>query len=200
MGTAPGVAAAKSVSQTAVVAAPPPAYQAVYARPTPELAKLLQLRSVNPLYGMYLIRELGIANRAERVQAMESVLELPGSVGHFVRVPVALETLALARGGHGTWAIVFLMTRGAGTFLRHIGLVKVESLVALDAAPIQTVVGQLDGGTSQRSGEGLMALATVVSEGGVVRGNKAGAVLWPGCVRLPQSAVIQQREITHNGC
>ena len=30
---------------------------------------------------------MGIADRAERIQAIESVLELPGSVGRFVRVP-----------------------------------------------------------------------------------------------------------------
>ena len=33
------------------------------------------------------MNQLGTANRAERLQAMESVLELPGSVGRFVRVP-----------------------------------------------------------------------------------------------------------------
>ena len=57
------------------------------AHPTPELVKLALFRSVNPLYGMFLVNQLGIADRAERIQAMESVLELPGSVGRFVRVP-----------------------------------------------------------------------------------------------------------------
>ena len=33
------------------------------------------------------MNQLGIADRNERIQAMESVLELPRSVGHFVRVP-----------------------------------------------------------------------------------------------------------------
>ena len=42
---------------------------------------------MNPLYGVFLINHLGIADRAERIQAMESVLEIPASVGHFVRVP-----------------------------------------------------------------------------------------------------------------
>ena len=36
---------------------------------------------------MFLLNQLGIANRPERVQAFESVLELPRSIGHFVRVP-----------------------------------------------------------------------------------------------------------------
>jgi hypothetical protein len=44
-------------------------------------------RGINPLYAVFLVNQLGIADRNERVQAMESVLELPGSVGHFVRVP-----------------------------------------------------------------------------------------------------------------
>ena len=74
-------------------ATPPPAvpevppYRPVLAHPTPELAKLTLFRSVNPLYGVFLVEQLGIADRAERIQAMESVLELPGSVGRYVRVP-----------------------------------------------------------------------------------------------------------------
>jgi len=65
----------------------PPPYKPVMAYPTPDLARLVLFRGVNPLYGMFLVNQLGIANREERLQAMESVLELPGSVGHFVRVP-----------------------------------------------------------------------------------------------------------------
>ena len=48
---------------------------------------LHKLRSVNPLYGVFLVNQLGIADRAERIQAMESVLELPRSIGRYVRVP-----------------------------------------------------------------------------------------------------------------
>jgi hypothetical protein len=57
------------------------------AYPTPELSRLVLFRGVNPLYGMFLVNQLGIADRQERIQAMESVLELPNSVAHFVRVP-----------------------------------------------------------------------------------------------------------------
>jgi len=64
-----------------------PAYQPQRAIPTERLPLMLAFRSVNPLYGVYLINQLGIANRAERLQAMESVLEMPGSVARFVRVP-----------------------------------------------------------------------------------------------------------------
>ncbi|MCE9529425.1 MAG: helicase, partial [Planctomycetales bacterium] len=65
----------------------PPSYHASRAVPTPDLAKLLLLRGVNPLYGIYLINNLGIADREERLQAIESVLEMPGSVAKHVRVP-----------------------------------------------------------------------------------------------------------------
>jgi superfamily II DNA/RNA helicase len=72
---------------------PPPAepgetpYLATLATPTPELDKLLVFRSVHPLYGAYLINHLGIANREERIQAMESVLEMPRPLLRYVRVP-----------------------------------------------------------------------------------------------------------------
>jgi len=65
----------------------PPPYKPKLAHPTPELEKLSLLRGLNPLYGVFLINQLGIADRNERLQAMESVLELPGSVVRLVRVP-----------------------------------------------------------------------------------------------------------------
>ena len=69
-------------------AAPEPnPYKPVLSRPTENLAKILLFRGTNPLYAMFLVNQLGIADRNERIQAMESVLELPRSVGHFVRVP-----------------------------------------------------------------------------------------------------------------
>ena len=62
-------------------------YKPLFARPTENLAKLLLFRGIHPLYAVFLVNQLGIADRNERIQAMESVLELPGSVAHFVRVP-----------------------------------------------------------------------------------------------------------------
>jgi superfamily II DNA/RNA helicase len=62
-------------------------YQARFAHPTPELARLLVFRSINPLYGAFLLKHLGIADRDERVQALESVLEVPTSILRDVRVP-----------------------------------------------------------------------------------------------------------------
>lgn len=64
-----------------------PAYKPVYARPTYTLEKLLLLRGINPLYGVFLINQLGIADRCERIQAMESVLEIPRSMLFQLRVP-----------------------------------------------------------------------------------------------------------------
>jgi superfamily II DNA/RNA helicase len=65
----------------------PPAYQAEFAHPTPKLEKLLQLRSINPLYGVFLSDQLAIASDQERILALESVLELPRSLLYAVRVP-----------------------------------------------------------------------------------------------------------------
>jgi superfamily II DNA/RNA helicase len=85
-------------------------YRPLLARPTPELEKLLVFRSVNPLYGAFLVKHLGIADRDERVQALESVLEVPTSVLRDVRVPrmrdlppgplatTRLDSLLMARG------------------------------------------------------------------------------------------------------
>jgi len=71
----------------AEASANPPTYQAEFARSTDRLHQLAGLRGLNPLYGIFLVNQLGIANREERIQAMESVMELPGSVARFVRVP-----------------------------------------------------------------------------------------------------------------
>jgi superfamily II DNA/RNA helicase len=65
----------------------PPPYKPVLAKATENLARLLVFRGTHPLYGVFLVNHLGIADRNERIQAMESILELPRSVGHFVRVP-----------------------------------------------------------------------------------------------------------------
>ena len=62
-------------------------YRAEAAHPTERLAWLLHFRGVNPLYGVFLINHLGLADRNERLQAVESVLEMPGSVARFLRVP-----------------------------------------------------------------------------------------------------------------
>ena len=66
---------------------PPPVPAFKYALPTERLADLMKFRGCNPLYALFLLKHLGIADRAERLQAFESLLELPPSIGPSVRVP-----------------------------------------------------------------------------------------------------------------
>jgi hypothetical protein len=81
-----GEAAPSVLAPRSSLLAPQP-YSAVHATPTPELDKLLVFRSVHPLYGAFLLKHLGIADRNERIQALESVLELPRPLLRSVRVP-----------------------------------------------------------------------------------------------------------------
>jgi superfamily II DNA/RNA helicase len=64
-----------------------PAYRPQLAAPTERLPDLLKLRGVHPLYAIYLMNHLGIADRTERILAIESLLELPRSLGPAIRVP-----------------------------------------------------------------------------------------------------------------
>ncbi len=65
----------------------PDDYEVLHAQPTEKLDRLLVFRSIHPLYGGYLLDHLGIANRDERIQAFESVLEIPRPLLRYVRVP-----------------------------------------------------------------------------------------------------------------
>jgi len=86
-----GVSPQKPAQSSKVMAgetpAPLPLYKATLAHPTPELEKLTKLRGTNPLYGVFLVNQLGIASREERIQAFESVMEMPRSMLQHVRVP-----------------------------------------------------------------------------------------------------------------
>lgn len=62
-------------------------YVPVLAQPTSKLADLLVFRSVNPIYGSFLIDHLGRADRDERIQAFESVLDISRSLVRSLRVP-----------------------------------------------------------------------------------------------------------------
>jgi superfamily II DNA/RNA helicase len=64
-----------------------PSFRAHQAKPAPSLAKLLAFRSIHPLYGAFLLDQLGPASWEERVQALESVLEVPRPLLKFLRVP-----------------------------------------------------------------------------------------------------------------
>jgi superfamily II DNA/RNA helicase len=59
----------------------------VMAHATPKLDEMLVFRSIHPLYGAFLLRHLGIADQNERLQAFESVLEIPRPILRHVRVP-----------------------------------------------------------------------------------------------------------------
>ncbi len=63
----------------------PADYRSEQANPTEKLPRLLGFRSVHPLYGAFLVDVLGKANWDERVQALESVLEMPRPLLKFVR-------------------------------------------------------------------------------------------------------------------
>ena len=73
-----------------IIVPPAPPYNPILATPTPAMAKLLVFRAVHPLYGAFLVDQLGTASREERIQAFESVLELPRPLLKFVRVPYEL--------------------------------------------------------------------------------------------------------------
>lgn len=62
-------------------------YRPEFAHPTEQLELLVRLRSINPLYGVFLAGHLAIADDTERLLALESALALPGTVARHVRVP-----------------------------------------------------------------------------------------------------------------
>lgn len=62
-------------------------YRPERAEPTDKLGLLVQLRSVNPIFGLFMIDLLQHANEAERIQALESVLELPANISKLVTCP-----------------------------------------------------------------------------------------------------------------
>jgi superfamily II DNA/RNA helicase len=64
-----------------------PAYEPHLAQPTDKLQELLAFRAINPVFGSFLLRHLGKADREEWLQVLESVLEVPGSMVRLLRVP-----------------------------------------------------------------------------------------------------------------
>jgi len=76
----------------------PFAYQPLTATPTPALDRLLVFRACHPLYGAYLVDLMATASREERIQLLESVLELPRPLLKHVRVPFDLPAGPLQTG------------------------------------------------------------------------------------------------------
>lgn len=64
-----------------------PGFRAALAKPQAAMAKLLVFRSIHPLYGAFLLDQIGPASWEERVQALESVLEVPRPLLKYLRVP-----------------------------------------------------------------------------------------------------------------
>jgi superfamily II DNA/RNA helicase len=95
-------------------------YQPREAHPTPTLVRLKAFRSINPLYGVFLVNQLGAADRNELLQALDSVLDLPGSIARLVRVPPPNE---LPPGA--------LATSRLDEQLLRLGLVTVEDLTGV---------------------------------------------------------------------
>lgn len=62
-------------------------YRPIRIVPRPRLELLSEIRSVNPIYGLFLISHLPFADLCERIQALESVLELPANIAKTVTVP-----------------------------------------------------------------------------------------------------------------
>lgn len=55
---------------------------------TEQMALMLPFRSINAIYGVFLAEQMHKANYEERLQLLESALDLPGSVVSQVRVPL----------------------------------------------------------------------------------------------------------------
>lgn len=66
-------------------------YRPETAAPTERLPLLVQLKSINPLFGVYVANQLAAADPLERVAVLESVLQVPGTVARWVRMPDADE-------------------------------------------------------------------------------------------------------------
>ncbi|MFO1022783.1 MAG: DEAD/DEAH box helicase [Planctomycetales bacterium] len=69
------------------VEAKQPEYRPVMAYPTERMADFFVFRSINPVFALFLVEKLVLASPEERLQAFESVLELPRSLLWAVRVP-----------------------------------------------------------------------------------------------------------------
>ena len=92
-------------------------YRPVTATPTDRLARLVHLKTVQPLWGVFAADWLARADLLERVAVLESMLQVPGTVARFVRMPDAEEMPA------GT-----LATEHLNPMLLQMGLATPEEL------------------------------------------------------------------------
>ncbi len=102
----------KDIAPRGVVSAAPatPVYEPKTATPRPRLDELFNFRTIHPLFAMFLLKYLGQMDATERIQALESVLELSPSLLPFVRVP---KPEVLPQGQFATtWLNIELLQRG----------------------------------------------------------------------------------------
>ena len=62
-------------------------YRPTTAKPTASLERLVHLRSIHPLLGVYVADQLAMADPQERIAILESLLQVPGTVARFCRMP-----------------------------------------------------------------------------------------------------------------
>src|SRR5690606_12240720 len=62
-------------------------YRPVTATPRNRLERIVQLKSVNPLFGVFVADHLAMADDEERIAVIESVLDVPGTVARHTRMP-----------------------------------------------------------------------------------------------------------------
>lgn len=62
-------------------------YRPLTAKPTGRMEDFVRLRAIHPIFGIFLIEQLSQADDNERIMAFESLLEMPASVGHAIRIP-----------------------------------------------------------------------------------------------------------------
>jgi hypothetical protein len=86
LGNSPTVNPTTRSAAAAVAPAPEP-YDPRTATPTEKLKQLTVFRAVHPLYGLFLMDYLSVAEDHEMIQIFESLLEMPGSVAKSLRVP-----------------------------------------------------------------------------------------------------------------
>ncbi|EMI43353.1 DEAD/DEAH box helicase [Rhodopirellula sp. SWK7] len=62
-------------------------YTPITATPKNRLQRIVQLKSINPLFGVFIADLLATADDNERIAVLESVLDVPGTVARFTRMP-----------------------------------------------------------------------------------------------------------------
>ncbi len=62
-------------------------YRPVTATPRNRLERIVQLKSMNPLFGVFVAEHLAMADEEERIAVIESVLDVPGTVARHTRMP-----------------------------------------------------------------------------------------------------------------